>query len=252
MKKLQSLSLTRLNNLEFEQHVKSIYTGIIEENESESEIKDASLIQYLNEMNLKSLAYDKSMLQIVKSDETAKIFRADETRDKALTCIQRHLSVFEFSPHTNQLLAFVSLNTLFSKYKGIQNWNYEKQTSGIDNLIADLQSEKYSDSAETIRMTEFAERLQTTNNDFKLLFNGRTHEQATKEVFDVKELRGALKISYENLINYVLAMAKAVNTDEFNQSLKIINAVRKYYSDMIAKRISEKKTTAKTNSPTMN
>jgi hypothetical protein len=31
-------------------------------------------------------------------------------------------------------------------------------------------------------------------------------------------------------------MAKAKNTEEFNQSLTAINAVRKYYADLIAKR----------------
>jgi len=242
MKKLETLSLTRLSNLEFGQHTKSIHANIIDGGESGATIHNTVLLQYLSELNLKNQAYDRAMVQIVKSDETVKIVKADELRDKAFTCIQRHLSVFEFSNDSQDLLAFASLNTLFNNYKALQRWNLEEETNGIDNLVVDLRNVKYSGWATAIGMTQFIDRLEESNNNFKLIFNGRTQEVAGKEVFDVKELRGDLKSTYEKMIHYVLAMATAADTDEFNRTLNVINTVRKYYSDLLARRKSPSET----------
>lgn len=252
MKKLESLTIARLSNLEFGQHVKSIHANIMDGNGSKTVIKDTFLQQYLEELNSKIAAYDKALVQIAKSDETAKIAQADVLRDKAFITIQRYLSVFEHSENPEQELAYTSLNTLFSKYKGLQNWNYEEQSNGGDSLIADLQSDKYGASATLIGMTEYISRLQQSNDAFKLLFKGRIQEQSAKEVFDAKELKNDLKITYEKLIHYVLAMATALDNEEFNTSLNVISTVRKYYSDMLAKRGTGGKSTAEIPVPSVN
>jgi hypothetical protein len=252
MKKLETLSITRLNNLEFGQHTKSIYANITDGGESKPAIKDAVLLQYLDELNSKTVAYDKAMMQIAKSDETAKIVHADILRDKALVCIQRYLNVFEFVENPEQQLAFTSLNTLFGKYKGIQKWNFEEESNGIDSLITDLKKDKYSVSVAAIGMTEYIDILQQRNDAFKTIFKGRTQEQSGKEVFDAKALKNDLKTTYEKMITYVLAMATALDTEEFNKSLSIINTVRKYYSDMLAKRRSAGKSTPEIATPSVN
>ncbi len=60
--------------------------------------------------------------------------------------------------------------------------------------------------------------------------------EASKEVFDVKKLRNDLKILYTEMATYVLAMAKSKDTEEFNKALNVLNTVRKYYADLLAKR----------------
>jgi hypothetical protein len=252
MKKLETLNLTRLNNLEFGQHAKTIYTNITDGDQSKTAIQDAVLLQYLDNLNLKTLAYDKAMMQIAKSDETAKITQADVLRDNAFVSIQRYLNVFEFSTNPEQALAYTSLSTLFNKYYGLQDWNYEKQSNGMDSLISDLQNDKYNASVASIGMTAFVASLQQSNDAFKALFKGRIQEKSGKEVFNVKELRSELKGAYEKLINYVLVMATAFEKEEFNQSLSTINTVRKYYSDMVAKRSSGGKAALKKVSPSVN
>ena len=52
----------------------------------------------------------------------------------------------------------------------------------------------------------------------------------------VKTMRNELKEVVTDMNEYVLTMAKLKNTDEFNQSLSVINTVRKYYADLLAKR----------------
>lgn len=243
MKKLESLNIARLSNLEFGQHTKSIYTNLKERNGTAVTITDTIFGQYLVELNLKNLTYDKAMVQIAKSDETIKIAKADANRDKELICMYRYLTVFEFSSDDERLSAHASLNTLFDKYRGMQEWNYEKQTNGIDNLIADLESDRYQSSVDLLGMTTYVTAVKTSNNNFKTLFNGRTVEAISKEVFDVKELKKDLKDSYTKTIEYVLSMARALDNTEFNESLIVINSVRKYYSDMLARRNGTHSTT---------
>lgn len=46
---------------------------------------------------------------------------------------------------------------------------------------------------------------------------------------------------YTDFCNYVLSMSKALNTEQYNQTLSVINVVRKYYADRLASRPVGKK-----------
>lgn len=247
MKELQSLSLTRLTNLEFGQHTKSVQTGIATLNN----VTDEGFTNYLAQLATNIGHYDKAMIQVQKSDETEKIVQADLLRDKAVSALTRYVNVFELSENEDEVLAYKSLNTLLKTYKGIQTWNFEEESNGLDNLVADLNNEKYLPSVTLLNMTSYVSRVTTHNEDFKNLFAGRTQEVASKEVFDVKKLRKDLKTTYTDLADYVLSMSKSRNTPEFNNALDLINTVRKYYSDLLAKRKSATKTTPEEPIPPM-
>lgn len=248
MKELENLSITRLLNLEFGQHVKSIHKGI---RLLGGIVTDAVFVNYLTALNTEATEYDRAMVQIFKSDETAKIVAADAVRDAGITAITRGLYVFEVSEDANELLAFASLQTLFNSYSGVQNWNFEAETNGIENFIVDLRSAKYDPHVNLLNLKNYVNRLEAANVAFAGIFEGRTQETASKEVFDVKTLRKNMKVIYTDMVEYVLAMAKAQNTDEFNKSLDVINAVRKYYNTMLAKRQPVKKGETPTPIPPM-
>jgi Family of unknown function (DUF6261) len=243
MKTLEGVSLTRLSNVEFGQHLKSIYKGITLLGGGSNFVKDTVFTGYLNKINENNNTYDKGLLQILKSDETAKIVAADHARDVTLSALMRYLRVFELSEVEAEVLAHTSLATLVKKYKGIQSWNFEEESNGIDNLVKDLNNDKYLPSVTLLNMTAYITRITVANEAFKIIFGGRTQEVAVKEVYDVKQLRADMIIAYNDMTNYVLAMSKAVNSDEYNLSLNVINTVRKYYADLLAKRKPATKTT---------
>lgn len=243
MKKIEKLNLTRLTSLEIGQLIKSTCEGF-----AKMEgiiIKDEILANYVKALETKSAEYDKAQMQILKSDETAKIVEADRQRDVAISAMQRILNVYELTENPAELEAFTSLTNLFKNYKGIQSWNLEEETNGIENLLGDLNTAKYSQHLTTLQMQSFVGRITTANNNFKAIFSGRTQEKANKEVFDIKLLRDEMKKVYLDLMNYVLSLSKALDTEQYNRSLSLINATRKYYSDLVARR-NPKKTTAQT------
>lgn len=239
MKKLHPVDLGRLTNLEFGQHVKSVKQGIIMLNVA----TDDGFTNYLTQLETSSDQYDKAMVQVKKSDETEKIAKADQTRDTAISALMRYLKVFELSEDEEEVLAYKSLNALVKTYKNLQTWNFEEESNGIDNLVNDLNNSKYLPSVTLLNMNRYVTRLATRNTDFKTLFAGRTMEVASKEVFDVKKLKSDLKTLYTDLATYVLSMAKSKDSEEFNKSLTIMNTVRKYYADLLAKRKTAPKDT---------
>jgi hypothetical protein len=236
MKVLHNLQLSSLSSLEFGQHIKSVITGI-----SKHAIADAILKNYLSKIAVEMAAYDNAQLQIQKSDETAKIVALDHIRDISISAFMRQLSVYELSEVEAEVLAHTSLNTLVKTYKGIQTWNFEEESNGVDKLITDLNNDKYLPSVALLNMNSFLTRIGLKNEAFKIIFEGRTQEVASKEIFDSKKLRASCKTLYNDMIDYVLSMAKAQDTPEFNKSLDVINTVRKYYADLLAKRKPAKK-----------
>ncbi len=234
MKNLQPVNLARLSVLEFGQHIKSILQNI--SLLGNGFVTDAVLLDYLQALHTKTEGYDKAMLQVTKSDETAKIIVADKRRDNALTALTRLLFAYELSENEGESAAYESLNTLFNTYKGIQKWNFEEESNGIDNLLADLGNDKYKPHVELLKMQAWVTRVADNNAAFKTLFAARTQEASGKESFDVAAMRKDIKVVYEDTAGYVLSMAKAQNTEQYNKCLDVINTVRKYYHDLLAKR----------------
>ena len=189
MKALEPLNISRLSILEFGQHLKSVLNNINMLGNGSPFVFDVNLKEYIDRLVADLIPYDKAMLQVSKSDETEKIVAADKVRDAAVTTILRFLSVFELSEVEEEKLAFASLETLFKTYKGIQNWNFEEESNGLDNLIVDLESSKYASHVAKLGINSYVQRIKTTNNDFKSIFAKRTQENSIKEIYDSKALR---------------------------------------------------------------
>ena len=169
MKTLEPLNLGRLVHLEFGQHIKSINNGI---NLLGGIVTDPDFISYMTALNNESTEYDKAMVQIFKSDETAKIVAADLLRDNFVSTTKRALYVFEKSTDENELLAFLSLQTLFNVYGAVQTMNFEEESNAIDNLVTDLNGSKYLPHVTTLDISSFVAKMNQANLDFKLLFDG--------------------------------------------------------------------------------
>jgi Family of unknown function (DUF6261) len=250
MKTLHPVNLARLSVLEFGQHIKSVNENV--NLLGKGFITDSALANYLQGLQTNMVDYDKAVLQITKSDETAKIVAADRRRDNSLTALSRLLSVYELSESESELAAHASLNTLFTTYKGIQKWNFEEESNGIDNLLADLDSDKYKPLATALNMTAYIDRLKSSNDNFKTLFANRTQEVSAKETYNITAMRREIKRIYDDMASYTLSLAKAQEGNEmYSKTLDILNTVRKYYHDLLAKRTGGTKDDPETPIPPM-
>lgn len=236
MKKLLVINLYNLKVLEFGQFIKSS----INNTQALGTITDANTNLLLAALLAKSGEYDLAMMHIAKSAETIKIENADIARDRAVTTFERQLSVYEYSETTTELDAYASLIIVMNVYKNMQKMNYEEESNAIDNFIIEMNKPANSPHIFTLGLDSFLTRIETKNTEFKTVFAGRTLETAAKPNYDVKALRTEIRNLYQGFANYILAIANLQPTSQSNDILNVLNAVRKYYHDLLAIREGKK------------
>lgn len=232
---LQKLRATALTHLEAGQLIKSNIKDL--ETASINTTTDTHINKYVQKMVTDTVLYDKGLLQIKKNEETEELARLDHVRDLSIGAFFKQLNVFENTRNANKLVAFKSLDIVATKYNGLANFNYEAESNGIDNLLSELTNATYAPHISTLNMDDFVADIQETNNEFKQKFSKRSTDISTKEIFDMKLIRKTTFENYNNYIQYVLSLAKVDTGADYHKNvLNIINQIRKYYSDMLARR----------------
>lgn len=201
---------------------------------------DVPFNAYVQEITRQKGLYENALAQIRKSEETEKISLADKNRDKAVDAFSKALKLYGVSDDAAELEASRGLSIVFNSFKGLADLNYEAETMAIDKLVSELESPAHAAKIGVLNMGRYVTRLKTNNEAFKSLFGNRLVTEASTETYDMKIVRADLMKKYADFANYVLAMAKALETPLFVQSLNLMNTARKYYSDLLARRNKDK------------
>lgn len=201
---------------------------------------DAPLNAYVQEIGRQKGLYEKALAQVRKSEETEKIGLADKNRDQAIQAFSKSLKLYGVSDDLAEVEASRGLSIVFNSFKGLADLNYEAETMAIDKLVSELESPEHAAKVGLLNLGRYIGRLKTTNEAFKTLFANRLVAEASTESYDMKVIRAELMKKYADMANYVLAMAKALNSPLFLTALNLLNASRKYYSDMLARRTNGK------------
>jgi hypothetical protein len=240
---LEPLTTSALTNMEagqlFRRHLGDL--GTIDA----SLLVDAPFNNYVQLIGNQAVVYENALAQVRKNEETQKIVDADALRDKAVTSFNLALKLHATSDDPAEVEASRSLGILFSTYKNLAKLNYEAESLAIDKLTGELNSPAYSEKINYLHMSKYVARLIETNTAFKNIFSGRMVGNAMTESFDLKTIRIELQSTYSDFCDYILSMAKALNTPLFVNALNLLNTARKYYADLLARRTAPK--TEKTN-----
>lgn len=240
---LEPLTTSALTNMEagqlFRRHLGDL--GTIDA----ALLTDAPFNNYVQQISNQAVVYENALAQVRKNEETQKIMVADDARDKAVSAFGLALKLHAAADDPAEVEASRGLGILFATYKNLAKLNYEAESLAIDKLAGELNSPAYSEKINYLHMDKYVLRLSETNNTFKNLFGGRMVATAMNESFDMKAIRSELQSTYNDFCDYVLAMAKALNTPLFVAALNLLNAARKYYADLLARRTAPK--TEKTN-----
>lgn len=232
---LHKLNVARLTHLEAGQLIKSSVKDL--ETAAINTTTDVHIKNYVDQMIADSELFDKGLLQIKKNQETEEIARLDYFRDLSLTAFNRQLKVYELSINPAFVTSYKAVTIVVKKYKNLATLNYEAESNGIDNLVADFRSPAYAPHITTLNMGAFVDNIATTNDDFKVLFSKRSTDISYKEVFNIKQIRKAAFANYTNYTQYVLSLARVNSSNDYYKNiLSIVNQIRKYYSDLLSKR----------------
>lgn len=203
-------------------------------------LTDAPFNTYVQYLTTDADNFEKALAQVRKSEETEKIVLADGNRDKGFDAIGRALKLYAISDDPAEVEASRGISILFDSFKNMTTLSYEAETIGIDKLVSELTGPKYSPKVSLLQMDRYVTRVSNANEAFKTLFSGRMVTTAMTETFDMKTIRKETFKRYSDFCDYVLAMAKALNTPLFITTLNLLNTARKYYSDQLARRTAPK------------
>lgn len=203
-------------------------------------LTDAPFNAYVKDLTGYAEKYEKALAQVRTMEKTEKIALADDLRDKALEAFGTALKLYSISDDPAEVEASRVLRILYDTFANLTRLNYEAETIGIDKLVSELAGPKYSVKVSLLKMERYVTRISTANEAFKLQFGGRMTTTAMTETYDLKSIRMEMLGRYSEFCNYVLAMAKALNTSLFTTTLNLLNTARKYYADLLARRTASK------------
>ena len=236
--RLEPLCKVALSNMETGQLIKRHLADL---NTIEPNLfTDESFNAYVRELSRQSELYDKALAQVRKNAETEKVKQAGIVRDKTIRAFLTALKLYSLSDDETEVDTCRSLQILTGSFKNLIRLNYEAKTLAVDKLVSELESEHYSGRVAFLQMSRYVDRLKNANHDFAALFSGRMVAEATSDAYNMKLIRKEMLGKYSDFTAYVLAMAKATENPLFVSSLNLLNAARKYYSEMVARRAAVK------------
>jgi hypothetical protein len=238
VKKLHKLRLTALHNLEAGQLVKSNITNLATAGINLS--TDPIVQNYVTQMTADSTQMDLVLLQVRAQHETQELETLDIKRDTSVRVLRMQLNIYKNSDNPAEVTAYNVLKLPFNTYKDIEKLNYEAENNAIDNFITELAKPQYAAAIATLNLSGLITRMGNDNNSFKTLFSTRSITAAGTTNYDSKAIRKNMITNYEAFATYILSLTNATagmpNNSYYNSIFDIIDTIRKYYSDLLARR----------------
>ena len=238
MKDLHKLRLASLFHIEAGQLIKSNINDLTTANVNLT--TDPIIQNYINKLTTDSGLMDLALIQIRKQQETDALEMLDKERDDSFWSLNLQLKVFKKSKNVAEKTAFNTLKIPFNAYKNIDVLNYEAESNAVDNFIIELAKPVYASAISTLNLSGLISQLSTDNAAFKTLFSTRSTTVAGTTHYDAKAIRKTMIANYTAYVGYVLSLTNATegqpNNAYYDSILDIVNTIRKYYSDMLARR----------------
>ena len=130
---------------------------------------------------------DEAMFPKKGNEMNAQLRELDDRRDKAYYSLQHAVEAGLYSEETAELEAAKRIDEIMKRYAGVATMNYDKETGGLKNLLADLAEAEAAKAVKVLHAEGAVKRLGDHNKAFDEAFRGRF--AGDKKLFDMKALR---------------------------------------------------------------
>ena len=117
----------------------------------------------------------------------AQLRELDDRRDKAYYSLQHAVDAGLYSEEAEELEAAKRVSEIMKRYAGVATMNYDKETGGLKNLLADLAETEAAKALKVLHAEGAVKRIGDHNQAFDEAFRGRF--AGDKKLFDMKALR---------------------------------------------------------------
>ena len=117
----------------------------------------------------------------------AQLRELDDRRDKAYYSLQHAVDAGLYSEEATELEAAKRVSEIMKRYAGVATMNYDKETGGLKNLLADLAETEAAKALKVLHAEGAVKRISDHNKAFDEAFRGRF--AGDKKLYDMKALR---------------------------------------------------------------
>ena len=130
---------------------------------------------------------DEAMFPKKGNEMNAQLRELDDRRDKAYYSLQHAVDAGLYSEEAAELEAAKRIDEIMKRYAGVATMNYDKETGGLKNLLADLAETEAAKALKVLHAEGAVKRLGDHNKAFDEAFRGRF--AGDKKLSDMKALR---------------------------------------------------------------
>ena len=177
MKTFQKHQLQHLEHYQFTDHLLSMA----------KEANVAKLTAVLKPLEDAFKAEDEAVFPQRGNAMNAQLRELDDRRDKAYYSLQHAVDAGLYSEEAEELEAAKRVNEIMKRYAGVATMNYDKETGGLKNLLADLAETEAAKALKVLHAEGAVKRISDHNQAFDEAFRGRF--AGDKKLYDMKALR---------------------------------------------------------------
>ena len=177
---LKSIRRDRLQHLEHYQFTSHLLTMAKEANVEK-------LTAVLKPLEDAFKAEDEAVFPQRGNAMNAQLRELDDRRDKAYYSLQHAVDAGLYSEEAEELEAAKRVSEIMKRYAGVATMNYDKETGGLKNLLADLAETEAAKALKVLHAEGAVKRISDHNQAFDEAFRGRF--AGDKKLYDMKALR---------------------------------------------------------------
>ena len=182
---------------------------------------------------------DECLMVLQKSGYTEQMADADTRRDSTFRGLADtvNAALKHFNPDT--VAAGKRLKILFDTYGNLAQKPADEETSGIYNLVQDLE-DKFAADVQHIGAADWVAELKANNQSYVALVKSRDKESAEKPETRMKAVRTEIEAVYRDTTAAVESLAKLTDSPEetamYREFILKLNTVVERYRNRIAQR----------------
>ena len=177
---LKTIEKGRLQHLEHYQFTDHLLTMAKEANV-------AKLTAVLKPLEDAFKAEDEAVFPQRGNAMNAQLRELDDRRDKAYYSLQHAVDAGLYSEEATELEAAKRVSEIMKRYAGVATMNYDKETGGLKNLLADLAETEAAKALKVLHAEGAVKRIGDHNKAFDEAFRGRF--AGDRKLYDMKALR---------------------------------------------------------------
>ena len=210
MKKINAISLKKLNNAEYAYFTQQVSNLIHEGTAEKLHVSAATLTAF--DANLKLLTDIVAQSRI--SDETAEIEVVDKEADDLITYILSAIRSAKQSPVAAQKAAATTLYNATKPYAGIQQMAQRQEVQQARGLLTDLAKPELKAHVQTLALQAAVDQLKTTVDRYATLLESRSASQVAADLGAAKPVREKMNDEYDEMTTVAFAFSIAAPAAE--------------------------------------